>query len=597
MSLRPPHPTMPPYTLKETYLHPSELKFQVERPSKPKIRDITPPGTKYHAEPTRRPTTTMATSTTTDSHDTTLPTLFSPPTASVATQWQHNRIEIANGMDGTDARSQRNKQSSRRTRNDNLQLPAMMPTAQSTNPSHTGHNHDSQCQIPGGRLKQANITLQKVTPTPNIAHAETTTPYYTKTSEKVTLQLPYPQSNHYSNTPINQTTTVTTVSTTPAHHQHTHHCTLHEATRPTNPPTTTIAFAAYRQSIHISETSTHIERPIRQQNSPSNSEISPQRMQQATALMEHALEIPCGRPDTTNGSLPSHDTPNRSDQPPPLSPHYTWVHHNTSHSFTTTENETFHHPPQQQQHHMSTLPIPWQHFEDDFWVMQKQIQAQHLILEAKIQHFFALLEQRHDNSSQNVSSPPERNKTIDAIYSRPAIFKYFFAVYCSPTIPETLWYHRIRRSNSQNAPTSASTSYSTHDRQPPDDENSTALPLILSVPRPILVLPTAPTKPPFYDDNSSQGERSLPLTGPMISYCPPWPPPHRMSWNSTNVDPNLRRPQHRSYTTQHEATQYYRRHSTQYGVDLTTSTTADNSYIGLAPPAPTADEKNLLRPP
>jgi len=262
VSLRPPHPTMPPYTLKETYLHPSELKFQVERPSKPKIRDITPPGTKYHAEPTRRPTTTMATSTTTDSHDTTLPTLFSPPTASVATQWQHNHIEIANGMDGTDARPQRDMQSSRCTQSDNLQLPAMMPNAQSTTPSHTGHNQDLQCQIPGGRLMQPNITLQKVTPTPNIAHADNMTPYYTKTSEKVNLHLPYQQSSHYSNTAIHQTTTVTTVSTTTDHHQHTHHCTWHAATRPTNPPTITITSAAYRQPIHASTTSTHIERPI-----------------------------------------------------------------------------------------------------------------------------------------------------------------------------------------------------------------------------------------------------------------------------------------------------------------------------------------------
>jgi len=83
-------------------------------------------------------------------------------------------------MDSTDAHPQSDMQSGRRTRNDNLQLPTMMPNAQSTNPSHTGHNKDSQCQIPGGRLMQPNIILQKVTPTPNIAHAETMTPSYKK---------------------------------------------------------------------------------------------------------------------------------------------------------------------------------------------------------------------------------------------------------------------------------------------------------------------------------------------------------------------------------------------------------------------------------
>jgi len=113
--------------------------------------------------------------------------------------------------------------------------------------------------------------------------------------------------------------------------------------------------------------------------------------------------------------------------------------------------------------------------------------------------------------------------------------------------------------------------------------------------------PPAPTKPPYDDTTiSTKGTRfsvmDWPLTGPMISYCPPWLPPHQKCWYITNVDLNLRRSQHqKSYITEHAATQYYRQNSTQYGVDLPTSTTTDTSY--LAPPAPTASEKNLLRPP
>jgi len=94
-----------------------------------------------------------------------------------------------------------------------------------------------------------------------------------------------------------------------------------------------------------------------------------------------------------------------------------------------TENDIYNHPPQQQQHHMLTLPMTPQHFDDVFWDMQQQIQEQHLILEAKIQNFLAFLEQQNDNPSQTVSSPHKQNPTIDAIYSRAAIFKYFLDLY------------------------------------------------------------------------------------------------------------------------------------------------------------------------
>ncbi len=173
------------------------------------------------------------------------------------------------------------------------------------------------------------------------------------------------------------------------------------------------------------------------------------------------------------------------------------------------------------------------------------------------------------------------------------MFKYFFETYGNHTQPDTHWHYRIRRSKSPNICTASHSSYeySTTDRQKFKGDKSTALlvpPIIYCTPR---LLPTAPTKPPLYDDNLSMGKRLWPLTGPMISYCPPWPPPHQKCWYSTNVELNLRTSQPTSYMH----TQYYRRNTTQYGVDLSISTTADNSYP--VPPAPTASEKNLLRPP
>jgi len=97
-----PHPTMPPYTSRETYRHPSELNLQVERPLKPKIWEITPLGTKSHAEPMHHLTMTMEIKRLPASHDTALPSLLSPQTASGFTHWQDNCLEIANAMDNID---------------------------------------------------------------------------------------------------------------------------------------------------------------------------------------------------------------------------------------------------------------------------------------------------------------------------------------------------------------------------------------------------------------------------------------------------------------------------------------------------------------
>ena len=185
------------------------------------------------------------------------------------------------------------------------------------------------------------------------------------------------------------------------------------------------------------------------------------------------------------------------------------------------------------------------------------------------------------------------------MYSRPAIFRYFFEVYCSPTLQETHWHQRTRRSNSQNVPLSVSTVHNSTSHTQPDEHSSVLLTTTTarSVPRPI---PTAPTNT-IFNDKFSIGKISLPLTGPMISYCPPWPPPHHKCWYPSNATMTLPQPQYQYQSNerrQHDTQYYYDRrpHYRQYGVDWITPITADKSYL-LAPPAPTADDKNLLRPP
>jgi len=163
-------------------------------------------------------------------HTAALNSLFSPQTVSATTHWQ-DRTDIAKVMEGTVARTQQDAQCSMRTPTDNRKLLAMLPHASSTNSTHTRQHNDAQCHITGGRLIQINNTPEKVTTTPTLAHVDTTTPYYTKIPEKVTLQLPQHQSSHYKNTVINQTAMGTIASTTTtAYHHHIHSCTQNDET-------------------------------------------------------------------------------------------------------------------------------------------------------------------------------------------------------------------------------------------------------------------------------------------------------------------------------------------------------------------------------
>jgi len=135
----------------------------------------------------------------------------------------------------------------------------------------------------------------------------------------------------------------------------------------------------------------------------------------------------------------------------------------------------------------------------------------------------------------------------------------FFEAYCSPTLHETPWHHRIRRSNSQKViPPFVSTYYSTHDRHPPDDAHSSANTptTVRSVARPLYTANIKPTTSRS-DNNLSTGMALVPLNRPMVSYCPPWPPPNRPCWYPIDVAKSLPWPQYQQYTTQHKATPYY----------------------------------------
>jgi len=58
-------------------------------------------------------------------------------------------------------------------------------------------------------------------------------------------------------------------------------------------------------------------------------------------------------------------------------------------------------------HQHQPLPMMQKHFDEVFMDLQKQIQEQHLILDAKIQTFLAFFEQQHNNLLQMIFSPPE----------------------------------------------------------------------------------------------------------------------------------------------------------------------------------------------
>jgi len=565
---------MPLYTSRKTSLHPSELNSQVEQPSKPQVWAITPCGTKSHAAPMLCLSTTMAIRTMMAQHDTTLPTPFLPPTASGSTPWQHNHIKISTEMVWTGASQQHEMQYGKQTPNDELQPPVPMPHDTLKHPRHTEHHSHSQCQVLGGKLKHPTNITQTGTPTPNLTHVDTMTPFYTKTSEKDTLLLSHKKSNHYHNTDITHAATATINSTTIAYHDHTHPCTPIATTWPIHPPTditTTTASLVSCTPIHTSDTLIHIANQLRQQNISLQSD-SPMHWQlpMATYLKTHALATHNDCTDMRHNSLP-HNTP--------LSHNDNWVHQNQSH-YTLTGNDTSNQPLPSENNHRLPVPMMLQQFDETFQTMQQQIQEQHFILKAKIQSFLAFLKQNHDNTLQTVLPPPARNSMIDASYLHPAIFKYFCEVYCSPMLPDNHWQHHCTQQlNSQHLTTCIF--YSTNSRT--DDDHPTVPPLNMtrSVPWSII---TAPTKPPFYNDTFSKGKWSWPLTGPMITYCPPWLPPHQKCWYSANVDLNLQRSQPTSYTT----TQYYQ-------CNTTTSITAHNSYP--VPPAPTASKKNLLRPP
>jgi len=122
---RPPHPTMPLYSLRDNYWHSSELNFQVEQPKIPKEGDITSLSKKPHIKTSFRLPTTMAISMIMASHDITLPTVSTSPITSVSTSSpQHQHIAIEHGMGRTDDSQKHDMPCRKHTNSTNLQPPA-----------------------------------------------------------------------------------------------------------------------------------------------------------------------------------------------------------------------------------------------------------------------------------------------------------------------------------------------------------------------------------------------------------------------------------------------------------------------------------------
>jgi len=219
---QPPHPTMPPYASRETHLHPSVLNLPVEQPRIPKIWDSPSLGTNYHVEQKLESTTTMTIRTMAASHATTLPTLPTMTLAKDSNTWQHNNIDITQGVDCDEARHQNNTQDDMCLCRNNLQPITMLPPNQSTNPGNTGQLDELQCQGYGKRLTHTNNITSKITSTPKHTHADIPNLCYNKKSEKVNLPLPQHQHNNYRNTATNPVSTRINNSATHTHHHHPH---------------------------------------------------------------------------------------------------------------------------------------------------------------------------------------------------------------------------------------------------------------------------------------------------------------------------------------------------------------------------------------
>jgi len=92
---------------------------------------------------------TMAIRTMVASHATTLSTPFTLPLAKASNTWQHNHIDIAQGVDRVDASQQNDTQYSMHIRSNNLQPLAMLPPNHSTNQGNTGQPDGLQCRGSG----------------------------------------------------------------------------------------------------------------------------------------------------------------------------------------------------------------------------------------------------------------------------------------------------------------------------------------------------------------------------------------------------------------------------------------------------------------
>jgi len=91
----------------------------------------------------------MAIRTTAASHADTLPTLFLVTPTEDSNTWQHNNIDIAQGVDHFDVNQQNDTQYSMRICSNNLQPLGMLTSNHSTNKGNTGQPDALQRCGPG----------------------------------------------------------------------------------------------------------------------------------------------------------------------------------------------------------------------------------------------------------------------------------------------------------------------------------------------------------------------------------------------------------------------------------------------------------------
>ncbi len=177
-------------------------------------------------------------------------------------------------------------------------------------------------------------------------------------------------------------------------------------------------------------------------------------------------------------------------------------------------------------------------FEDSFMAMQQVIAADQLALQEQMETFLELMEKQYQKNSTHSSPPPNQNSVIDAMYSRSAIYRYFFTAHCIPMQAGDCWNHHISRMKHRWTIFAYVSNMDLHHHYHHNlktrlNEESSSVTTTTQQTLPMAYIQ------PTYGDYSSTAQRDYTaansLPQPTITHCPPWPPPHRPRWYSINV--------------------------------------------------------------